>query len=41
MARRLGVTVSYDTNLRLTLWSAEDARATVEDTLPSRSTSPS
>ena len=23
MARRLGVTVSYDTNLRLTLWSAE------------------
>ena len=34
MARRLGVTVSYDTNLRLTLWSAEDARVTVEDTLP-------
>ena len=34
MARRLGVTVSYDTNLRLTLWSAEEARATVEDTLP-------
>ena len=33
-ARRLGVTVSYDTNLRLTLWSAEDAQATVEDTLP-------
>ncbi len=33
MARRLGVTVSYDTNLRLNLWSAEDARATVQDTL--------
>ena len=33
MARGLGVTVSYDTNLRLTLWSAEDARATVQETL--------
>ena len=34
MARRLGVTVSYDTNLRLNLWPVEEARAALEDILP-------
>ncbi len=34
MARRLGVTVSYDTNLRLNMWPVEEARAALDDILP-------
>lgn len=34
MARRRGVTVSYDTNLRLNLWSVDEARAALERIVP-------
>ena len=34
IARDRGVTVSFDTNLRLNLWTIEEARAAVNDILP-------
>jgi len=34
VARETGTRISYDTNLRLSLWSLDDARAVINDTAP-------